>query len=400
MMRDKVLEIIRKKGPVVPVTVAKELKIDSLLSSAYLSELTSNKKAKISYTKVGGSPLYFVEGQEAKLQDYKEHLEPEEKKIFDILKKEKVLKDEELSPLMKAAVREIKDFAVPLKVNKTEIFWKWYLLSNEEATQIIKEKLAPKPKPQPKKEPEKKPEPKQQEPKKKEPAPEKEHDHDKKPEIKVEKKEELKPKPEQAVKKQHDELAKKKEELEEKEKELRRKESEIGAKSKELMELEELKRKREEEFAKKELELKKQIQDEKRKFEEELFRKEEELRKQIEEEKQKKLEEEKKEELNDDFFLHVKAYFDEKNIEIDHYEIIKKGKEIDFTIIVPSAVGEMKYYCKAKNKKKSNDGDLSTAYLKGQSMNLPTLFLSPGEVSKRALDMIGKEFKQLVVKKL
>jgi hypothetical protein len=67
---------------------------------------------------------------------------------------------------------------------------------------------------------------------------------------------------------------------------------------------------------------------------------------------------------------------------------------------VPTAVGQMKYYCKAKNKKKSNDGDLSIAYLKGQSMSLPTLFLTPGDLSKHAAEMIGKEFKQLIFRKL
>ena len=93
-----------------------------------------------------GRHLVVRDGQEEKLQDYKDNLEPNEQKAFELIKKEKILKDAELSPLMQVSMRAIKDFAIPLKVNKTEIFWKWYLLTNGDATNLIKEKLKPKPK--------------------------------------------------------------------------------------------------------------------------------------------------------------------------------------------------------------------------------------------------------------
>jgi len=56
---ERILEILREKGPSLPINVAKELEMNSLFISAFLSELSSQKRVKISHMKVGGSPLYF-----------------------------------------------------------------------------------------------------------------------------------------------------------------------------------------------------------------------------------------------------------------------------------------------------------------------------------------------------
>ena len=61
-----ILEIISRKGPVIPVQVSKEINDNVLMASARLSELLSSKKVKISSLKVGGSPLYYLPGQEEK----------------------------------------------------------------------------------------------------------------------------------------------------------------------------------------------------------------------------------------------------------------------------------------------------------------------------------------------
>ena len=73
-----------------------------------------------------------------------ENLNDKEKKAFDLLQQSKVLRDIEQEPVIRVALREIKDFAIPLNVNynnNKEIFWKWYLTSNGEAEQLIKQKL-------------------------------------------------------------------------------------------------------------------------------------------------------------------------------------------------------------------------------------------------------------------
>jgi hypothetical protein len=99
----------------------------------------------------------------------------------------------------------------------------------------------------------------------------------------------------------------------------------------------------------------------------------------------------------DAFFKQVRAFLEKNDITILDYKIVKKS-EIDLFVNIPSRIGSQEYYCKAKNKKKINDGDLSSAYIQGQSSKLPILFLTPGELSKKAKEMLGKEFKGMTVK--
>src|SRR3989338_7615386 len=142
--RDKILEFVKAKGPVLPVQVSKEIGTDILMASAHLAELTASSKLKISTIKVGSSPLYYLPGQEEMLQKYTTNMNDKEKKAFDLLNQNKILRDAEQEPVIRVALREIKDFAIPLNVNynnNKEIFWKWYLINNEEAERIIKDKL-------------------------------------------------------------------------------------------------------------------------------------------------------------------------------------------------------------------------------------------------------------------
>ena len=85
---DRILEFIKREGPVLPSKIAKLIKKNILISSAYLSELSSRKKIFISNTKIGGSPVYYAAGQETKLQDLFENLSGNEKRCFELLKEQ------------------------------------------------------------------------------------------------------------------------------------------------------------------------------------------------------------------------------------------------------------------------------------------------------------------------
>jgi hypothetical protein len=139
-----IIDFIRRNGPVLPVQVSKELKRDILMSSALLAELVSNKLILISSTKRGGSPFYYLKGQEYKLQQLSNCLKGKEKEAYDLIKSKRIVRDKEAEPWQRVALRHLKDFAIPLNVkfkDNNEIFWKWYLLNNEEAKNIIKIKL-------------------------------------------------------------------------------------------------------------------------------------------------------------------------------------------------------------------------------------------------------------------
>jgi len=72
------------------------------------------------------------------------------------------------------------------------------------------------------------------------------------------------------------------------------------------------------------------------------------------------------------------SFFGKNSIEVLSFEIIKKNSDIEFIVEIPSPVGNLMYYCKAKSKARVSDSDLSNAYVKGQSKKLPVLFLSYG----------------------
>ena len=293
--RDKILEIVKAKGPVLPVQISKEIGSNILMASAHLAELTASNRLKISTIKVGGSPLYYLPGQEPILQKFTSNMNDKEKKAFDLLNQEKILRDAEQEPVIRVALREIKDFAFPLNVthnNNKEIFWKWYLTPNEEAEGIIKERLNILEKPI-----------------------ERKIEKVQKQEIR----EKIEEKPIEAIKKE--------------------------AKPKEI-----------------------------KKY--------------------------KPRDKEDAFLKDIMKFFEKNKINVISSEIIKKSLEIDFIVELPSVVGNLQYYCKARNKKKISDSDLSNAYVKGQFKKLPVIVLSPGELSSKAQEILAKELNNITFKKI
>lgn len=136
--RERIISFIRLRGPSLPVQIAKETGLSILFASAFLSELYGEKEIKISNLRVGSSPLYFIPGQEPQLENFSNYLKSKEKEAFLILKEKKILKDSDLQPAIRVALREIKDFAIPFEKNN-EIFWRYFLrpeLSEIEITKI------------------------------------------------------------------------------------------------------------------------------------------------------------------------------------------------------------------------------------------------------------------------
>jgi len=365
---DKILSLIRSKGPVLPVDVARAIESNILLASAHLSELVSRDKLKVSKTKVGGSPVYYLKEQAGKLQDFSKNLNNKEQRVYSLIKEKKILKDSDLEPSVRVMIRNIKDFAVPIQIkikeNKT-LFWKWYLLTDDEVNKEVSKFLNPK-----KEEMDKEPEKKQTE----------------------NKEEKKKLDDNSAIEKEKKKLEAEKEKIR---KELEKEKQKIQRE----FELEKTK-------LKKDLEEKNKIENEKKKLEAERKKLEQErlnLQKQTEQKKLEVQNQEEKPNLNnqtDIFSNKIKSYFSESRIEVFENNILRKGKEIDMLLKIPSVVGHIDYYCKAKDKKKINDGDLSSAFIQGQLKRMPVLFLTTGDLTKKAKEMVEKELKGIVVKKI
>ncbi len=94
---------------------------------------------------------------------------------------------------------------------------------------------------------------------------------------------------------------------------------------------------------------------------------------------------------DDSFAQEIAQYFQIHQINLVHFKHIKKG-EFDCIVKVPSAVGDISYFCKAKKKKKCNEGDLATVFVAAQMKKLPTLFLTNGEFPKKLLQKLPLEY--------
>ncbi|MBS3149749.1 hypothetical protein J4455_03615 [Candidatus Woesearchaeota archaeon] len=143
-IRTRALSCVERFGPLIPIQISKELSTNLIFAGAILSELVSRKSILITNVKKGGSPFYYVRGQEEKLQNLSINLGAREKEIYNSIKDNLVLMDNDLEPWQRVAIREIKDYAVKIDYSLNEInyvFWRWYLLNEQNAIELIKEGL-------------------------------------------------------------------------------------------------------------------------------------------------------------------------------------------------------------------------------------------------------------------
>jgi len=327
---EKILSLISQKGPVIPADVSKELKINQLFSSALLSELSEDGKIKISHVKIGGSPLYYLVGQEEKLQEYSKKLPEKEQKAFTLLKDNKILADPELDPLYRVTMRQIKDFAKPLQVEvqgEPVIFWKWYLLTNQEAETIIRSKIS-------------------------------------------------------QLKDQKEIVKSEDNQIEENTNKNISDKSTVVIKQQTLAETS-INSNPSTNFSKTKIKSQEDV-----------------IKNQVVTNNTIKKSTIKKEIKEGDFFNKLKNHLDSKGIIILESEVVKKNSEIDLIVNIPTQVGHLKYYCKARDKQRVTDTDLSSAYVKGEIKKLPVLFLVTGEFTKKAKDALQNEFKGISTHKI
>ena len=267
LLKQQILDIIRREGPLLPIHISRKLEKDTFFAGAILSELTKNKEVKISSAKIGGSPLYYMNGQEARLDQLIGFLPSKEKEACELLRTRQAVKDKECDPSIRVALRSVKDFAVSFEIDG-ELYWRWYLTRQEDAINVLGE------------------------------TPGKQAVEGIK-------------KPEQPVK------------------------------PREIQEI-------------------KTIQ-------------------------------------GDGFLDTVTAYFKTNSIEVTEHKVVRKNREVEGKIMVNSDLGKLDYFFAARNKKKLNDADLSLASELGRKYKLPVLFMSNGELSKKAQIYLESNLKGNVI---
>jgi hypothetical protein len=325
--RDQVLNLIREKGPLIPRDIVKVMGADTFIVGAVLSTLVDSKTLRLSSAKIGGSPVYYLPGQEEKLDILYPYLNEKDRRAFDLLKERKVFRDVDGDPLLRVSLRTIKDFAKPLEVaagDAREIFWRWHMVSNQEAETLIREMLgqtrSEKVKPQPALQQVKLPEPKETE------------------ESPVRETAKVIPPEPQKIKETDVE-------------------DQIPIKPAARPTAQE---------------------------------------KPAEHEHQKTLEPD----ITDDLLSRVKKIFLGKNIEMHDVNVIRKNSDIEMVLVIPSAVGKLKYFCKVRDKKKTNDKDLSSLFVDSQVRKLPALYVTTGELTKKAEEKLEHDFRLITVMRI
>lgn len=87
------------------------------------------------------------------------------------------------------------------------------------------------------------------------------------------------------------------------------------------------------------------------------------------------------------FFGKISSFFDVNKIKVLEQVQLKAG-DFDFVIELPSPVGQLTYYCKARNKKRITGADVSSVFVQGQLKKLPSLLLTDGELNKEGKELL------------
>lgn len=339
-VHDQILLFLKANGPSLPIHIAKSIKSDTLIASAHLADLSSRSKVKISHLKVGGSPLYYLPGDEEKIYNFAaNNINAKNYQVLQRLKQEKVLREIDLPVLAKVALRTLKDFAIPLHVivgEDKELFWKWHFLSAKETNEIIASLLQPEMPPSVEK-----PLQELEEPVETQESEESTTD--------VESTDKLEDGQDSIVEPAASPSGSKKETNKEK----------ISTKKE------------------------KSIQDKQTAL------------------PGKEIKIKPKPKKQDSLLPITQKFLQNLDIKIISHEIIRKNSEMNLQIIVSSVIGKVNYFCKVKKKARCDEKDLSVAYMEAQIKKLPLLFLYSKDLTKKAKEMLESDaFQNALVKKI
>jgi len=147
LKKEDILNVVKIKGPVTPTEIKREIKAETYLISAILSELVNARILNTTKVKKGTSIFYYLPEQAQKLEKLVEYLNEKDQRTVAILKEKKVLQDKPQELLIRVSLRKIPDYAKPLNIriskDEVKLFWRYYLVNDEDAKKVIREILRP-----------------------------------------------------------------------------------------------------------------------------------------------------------------------------------------------------------------------------------------------------------------
>ncbi len=326
---DAVIAYIAQHGPAVPNQIRQALAAqDNFVVGAVLSELAGSGKLALTRLTHGTSKFYYDPKHPELLEALGVHLGEKDRRAFELLKEQRVVRHSELSALNRAAIAVIADFSRVLPVETPtgeERFWRYYLVSEDEAFDMIVARWFP-----------------SHVQKKESKSPEQTPQAIEPPQTKVI----VAPEPVSAL---------------------------ATAPTVEAAPVAVTAAPITKQKTRKASKLEKRTADTA-----------------LETKKPKVASSTKTKRAPaapSDFSQGIADYFGVRNIKLDE-DLGSTKIEMTALVRVPSAIGEMRYFCKAKTKKITTDGDLASAFLEAQSRGLPLLYLAAGTLSKKSQEAL------------
>jgi hypothetical protein len=142
--KEDILRAIETIGPAQPIDIRRELKGgDTFLIGAMLSEFVASGELVISKTRRGGSPFYYNPNKPETLEKITQYLNEKDRRTCLLLKEQKVMREDAQEPLVRVGLQNIYDFSKKFVVTedgKEVVYWRYFLVPEDEALRIIKSK--------------------------------------------------------------------------------------------------------------------------------------------------------------------------------------------------------------------------------------------------------------------
>lgn len=103
---------------------------------------------------------------------------------------------------------------------------------------------------------------------------------------------------------------------------------------------------------------------------------------------------------NTPFLIQIKEYLQKKEVKINTITVIRKNFEYEIIANQKTNFGYSPCYIYAKKKSKINDGDISQAYLEAIIKQMPLIYISTGDITKKAQNSINSKYKNAMVRKI
>jgi hypothetical protein len=143
----RIVTFVKQKGPSFPIDIANLLGSDSIIAAALLSEMVSKNYVKKSNRRIGDSLLYYTDGQgENVRRRLFETLDENEKRLVQKFETSKILSPQELEPMERYIINDLRDFIIPLVVTYkgTDIsFFKFHSILDNEIHALLEKKIKP-----------------------------------------------------------------------------------------------------------------------------------------------------------------------------------------------------------------------------------------------------------------